>query len=65
MEKCLWQISVARCSIEVRILEGTGNGRLERAKTNIWSWEQEDLEFDLALLLVDHVTDDLFCEGGA
>lgn len=35
----------------------TGIGRLHRTKANEWSWESEDLEFNLALLLVGHVVD--------
>lgn len=52
--------TVTRCLIKVWMLEGTGTGRLRRAKPNIWSWEQEGLEFNLALLLVGHVIDGWF-----
>lgn len=41
----------------------TGIGRLHRTKANERSWEPEDLEFNLVLLLGGHVVDEGFCEG--
>lgn len=45
------------------MLGRTGIRRPYRAK--VWGWESEDLEFNLAFLLVSHGSGDLFCEVGA